>query len=372
MGYVLQDRMEVSLFLSGVEFPLSGINVLNSLQVDMSVKVLLPTIHLVVTDEMELISKSSLVQDGTPLSVVMKPWGAGDAVTYNFRVFKYQSFRATIGTMYQIDGYLDFPKFWFQTSTEGIQGTSNQVLSEITRVCGMQYDGTNTNDSQIWFPQNRTYGIFAKKTVEHGYASDTSLMMFGVDFSGTLMYRDFNQQPDTAIDIVLGQYTNDARVATDYIPKNDGGLNNMLSGYNNIRVAQSAVGSTIQTTVKDLQFFPDSKTPFFNDELKAQTERGFVLYSPIDFGNVHESYERAYYQNQRYKNLMNAGVDFMSIMPTGLNLFDSFNFVDREVEDHEVNNSWSGKYRVTSKAIRVEGATYSEYFEGYRHGTNVT
>lgn len=371
MGYVLQNRMEVSLYFSGIEFPLVGINVLNSLQIDMSIKVLLPTINLVLTDELEVISKSSLVQDGTPLSVVIKAMGDPDSKTYTFRVFKYRSFRATMGTMYQIDGYLDYQKYWLQTSNTGILGTSNHVIGEVAAQCGLKYDGTNTNDSQLWLPQNRTYAVFVKKILENAYASDSSLIMSGVSFDGTLMLRDFNAPPgNDVVQVVLGEYVEGARTVTDYTPKNNAGLNNMLTGYNNIRVAQSAVGN-VHTIIKDLIFFPDSKTPFFSESTKNVAQRGFVMYGPINFGNVHEAFDQAYYQNQRYRNLLNAGVDFMSSMPTGLNLFDSFNFVDREVENHELNNSWSGMYKLTSMAIRVEGATYTEFFEGYRHGTNI-
>jgi len=364
--------MEISVYLSGTEFPLQGINVLNSLQIDMSIKVLIPTMHLVLTDEIEMISKSTLVQDGTPISVVIKAMGNSDSQIYNFRVFKFQSFRATIGTMYQIDAYLDYQKYWLQTSSTGIQGTSNYVLGEVAAACGLKYDGITTNDSQLWLPQNRTYSMFVKKTVEYAYASDSSLIMSGLTLDGTLMLRDMNSTPDpnTIVDVVLGQYVEGKRMVTDYVPKNNAGLNNLLTGYNHARVRQSAIAGA--ETYKDVVFFPNSKSPFFSEEAKNVAQRGFVMYSPIDFGNVHESYERAYYQNQRYRNLMSAGVDFLSVWPTNLNLFDTFNFIDREVEDHEINNSWSGNYRLTSKAIRIEGAAYSEYFEGYRHGTNVT
>lgn len=372
MGYVLQDRIEVSLFFSGTEFPLVGINVLNSLQMDMSVKVMVPTINLVVTDEMEVIAQSSLVQDGTPISVVIKALGTTESKTYTFRVFKYKSFKATIGTMYEIDGYWDCQQYWLQTTSKGVRGTSNYVLQSIAQACGLKYEGTATSDSMLWLPQNRTYSQFAKKITERGYASDSSVMVLGLTLDNVLRYKDFHEPaPDNIVDVILGEYAQGKRMVVDYNPKNNGGFNNMLTGYNNMRVSQSAKGEEVHTAYDSLAFTPDSKTPFYSKDVKATAQRGNVLYSAIDFGNTHPMYERALYQNQRYRNLLNAGVDFMSVIPTNLDLFDSFNFIDRQPDDQSLNTSWSGVYKLTSKAIRVEGASYIEMFEGYRHGTNV-
>lgn len=369
MGYNLQDRMEISVYFSGTEFPLEGINVLNSMQIDMSVKVLLPTLHMVVTDEIELLSKTSLMQDGTPISIVVKAFGSSTSKTYTFRVFKFQSFKATVGTMYVIDGYWDSRQYWLKTTMTGLRGTSNHVLGMIAEECGLAYDGVQTSDEQLWIPQNRTYGLFAKHIVNRGYKSESSLMVAGVDLSGTLIYRDFNEKPESPVNVVLGEYTGQGKTVVDYKPQNNSGFNNLLTGYNNIRISQSMVADN--QTINSLAMTSDSRSPFFSMENKDVAARGSVLYSGIDFGNTHQEYERAFYQNQRYKNLLNAAIDLMAIMPTDLGLLEAFNFVDRYEDSGEVNNSWAGVYRLTSKAIRVEGATYTEMFEGYRHGTNL-
>lgn len=372
MGLQIQDRMEISLFFSGIEFPLAGLNTLNSLQIDMSIKVILPTIQLVITDELEMLTQTGVVQDATPISVVIKAFGQATATTYNFRLFKYKSFKATVGTMYIIDGYWDSQKYWLASTTTGIRGTSNDVLTQVAAACGLKYKGTSTGDSQLWMPQNRSYGNFVKKIVAHGYASGTSLMVAGVDLTGTLLYQDFNVAPDAAsvINVSLGQYVPGALPAVDYNPKNYSGFNNRMTGYNNVRVSQSMYGAE-QTSIKDLQFTSDSRSPFYSVATKNTAAQGSVLFSGIDAGNTHSSYEQAFYQNQRYKNLLNAGIDVMTTIPTTLNLLDAFNFVDQNDDGTSANQSWSGVYRLTSKAIHIEGASYSELFEGYRHGTNL-
>jgi hypothetical protein len=369
MGYSLQDRLQVSLFFSGKEFPLSGVNTLHVLQMDMSVRIGLPTLYIELTDQADILTKINLVHDNTPISVVLTPYGATQSSTYNFLSCAWQSFKATTGTVYKINGYLAYPKYWMGTANTGIQGTSDTVLQQIASTCGLTYSNASTSDPQLWLPQNRTYATYVKRTVERGYASTSSCMLSGVDFTGQLMYRDFNTWPNPITNVVIGELVSGSVTAMDYVPTNHSGFNNAVSGYNSVRVAQSAV-NTLQTSSTNLSFTPNSVSPLYSLDTKNTVQRGYVMYSPIDFGNTHPNYEQAVYQNMRYKNLLNAGVEILAITPTNLNLFDVFNFVVRNPEGQDLNQAWSGNYRVTSKFLRIEGITYTEMIEAFRHGTN--
>ncbi|MNK97987.1 hypothetical protein D3C87_1183380 [compost metagenome] len=369
-SYIIQDRIEVSIFLNGVSYPVQAINNINFIKMDCMVGSLLPTCHFSITDQSELILNNKLIQDGTTVSFVIKALGTPHSRTYNFRVFKFRQEKSTMGTKWEADGYWDAPLYWLGTSSEGVRGTSSFVLSDLAARCGLKFEGDVSADPQLWMPQNRTYGEWVREIVKRGYLNDQSLMISGVDLTGTLRYLDFNKDSTSVLKMVYGMYKSEETPVQDFGPSSNSGFNNKLTGYSNNRRAQSVLGTADQIAHNTVEFKPDSREPLFNMNLKEKQQRGYQQFSPIDFGNVHESYERARYQNMRYANLYSLVVDFMTSSFTGLNLFDTFTFATRQ-EGGKVDNQYSGKYKVTAVNITIQGANYAEYIEGTRHGTNL-
>jgi hypothetical protein len=368
MGYNVNGRIEISLFINNVEYPLDpGGNLLGFLHCGWSTKAVLPTVHFMVTDVLHSLDQIEL-QDGIPLRVVVKP-GAANTMTYNFRKFHHRKNFNGSAFEYEVDGYLDAPRYWAGTATGGMRGTSNDVLSQIASTCGLQYQGTSTNDSQLWMPRNRTFGEFSKKIAARGYSSDSSYMCLGVDINGTMFYQDVNNLPTPQTTLVLGQYVAGSYTANDYFPEAKSGLNNKMTGYQNTRVQQSMVGTNTNTVHNQITFTPDSVSPLFNAEVKTKMVQGYSTFSAIDVGNVHENYEKAMYQNMRFANLFSQDVQFLVSTPTPLTLFNTFIFsVDTDNQKQDI--AYAGNYVLSAKAFLVTGATYVEKILGTRQGTN--
>lgn len=374
MGYIVPGRVEVSLFFSDaeVEYPLEAANVLNFLHIGTSFRFGLPSIHFSVTDQSRILSNTNLLQDGAPIRVVIKALNSNKSRVYRFRLFKMKKTPALSGTTIEVDGYWDSPKYWLTSTSTGIRGTSNSVISEIAEMCGLRYEGVTTSDDQLWMPQNRTYCEFARAIAKHGWINNESFMQIGMDLSGVLHYKNLNAHSSQEVyEIVQGTYEEGKITSVSFDEKSSSGFNNRQTGYWNTRYQQSAViPETTSITHKELVFRADSRSPLYSDHLKNESARGRQLYSPIDCGNVHESYELAEYQNLRYANLMNMGVDILTQFPTDLDISNVFNFVVRQ-EDNEIDNVGSGLYTCSSKALVIQGPNYFEKFEGYRHGTNL-
>lgn len=370
MGYNVNGRLEVSIFINNVEYPLDpGGNSLAFLHVGYSTKTLLPTVHFKLIDVLHSLDQVEL-QDAIPLRVVVKPASAA-TVTYNFRKFHHVKQFNGSSFEYEVDGYYDAPRYWTGTATGGIRGTSNDVLSQIASTCGIAYDGTSTNDAQLWMPRNRTFGEFAKQVAKRGYANDGSYMVLGVDAIGGMKYKDVNTLPDPTVKIVLGQYVIGAFTATDYQPQAKSGLNNKMTGYQNTRVQQSMTGDDTHTIHDQVTFTPDSNSPLFNIAIRDKIQQGYRTFSAIDVGNVHPNYERAVYQNIRFANTYSLGVEFNISTPTTLQLFDTFTFaVDTENQKQDV--AYAGTYTVAAKAFLIVGANYAEKLLGVRQGTNAS
>jgi len=367
LGYVLQNRLEVQIFINGTEYPLDpGTNTLNFLHLGCSAQGRLPTCHFMVTDTVKSLDQVFL-QDGIPLQINLKAYG-GQTQTYNFRLFHKKKDFNGAAFVYEVDGYWAAPIYWAGTSAAGIQGTSGEVLTQIAAKCGLKYNGVTTSDSQLWMQRNRNYAEFSKSVAQHGFITEQSYTVSGVDLTGTLIYVDANNLPAPTIQLVAYQIQQGMYTVSDYKATTRSGLNNNLTGYNNVRFTQSQTGTAMSTPNSDIQFTPNTTAPLFNTTVKTQAARGGQTYGPIDVGNVHSNYERAKYQNMRYANLYSMTAEFITLMPTPLTLFNQFTF-SLETENQKLDPAYSGNYITSAKAIYVQGTSYCEKVVGARTGT---
>lgn len=368
MPYSVQGRIEVSVFINNTEFPLDAMNTLNYLQIAWTTRSILPTFRLGVFDARHVLDNLDL-QDGIPIRLVIKPMGL-DSVTFNFRKYDHtKTFNGT-GFSYEMDGYLDFPKFWTGTTLNGVRGTSSDALSSIAQQCGLKFDGVPTSDSQLWMPRNRTFGEWAYAIKKRGYASDSSYMELGINPDGTMIYRDISQLPAPEKTIVLGQYKQGAMTAMDYQPHARSGLNNKMTGYQNSRYAQSMTGATQTTAYNEVTVELDSTSPLYNKTVQDLVQRGYQSYGTIDVGNTHDNYERALYQNIRIANTYSLDVEFLMQSPTNLGLFDTFVFsVDQETNKQDA--AFAGTYTTVGRSMVISGSQFAEKILGTRTGLNV-
>lgn len=371
MGYIVANRLEVSLFIGDKEYPL-GLgqgNVLNFFHIAASTKFRLPSVCFSVLDVTHALDKLT-PQDGIPLRIAIKA-NESQTRTYTFR--KFNSRRVLTGDAwdYTIDGYWDAPRFWNGTAVNGIQGTSDEALASIAKDCGLKYDGTSTADSMLWMPANKKMHEFVSHISNSAYADPTSLMKWGVDLDGTLRYRNVNNLPDKnkPKQLVAYQKVKGAYTVVDYQPSSKSGFTNASTGYMNTRYLQSAIGDQFSVIEDSIVVTSDSRAPDYNTKVRDLTTRGKVSHSPINFGNTHPQYSRARYQNNRYSALYSMNLEFLINEDTNLQLFDTINFTT-ETEQQKEDRLYSGIYIVTGRVLYAKGATYAEKIYGTRMGLN--
>lgn len=368
MAYSVQGRIEVSVFINDIEFPLDALNTLNYLQIAWTTRTILPTFRLGVFDARHVLDNLNL-QDGIPIRIVVKPLGL-TTVAFNFRKYDHtKTFNGT-GFVYEMDGYLDYPKFWTGTALGGIRGTSSDALSSIASQCGLKFDGVPTSDSQLWMPRNRTFGEWAYAIKKRGFVSESSYMELGINPDGTMLYRDVTQLPAPQKTIILGQYKQGAMTAMDYMPKARSGLNNKMTGYQNTRVQQTIMSAdTLTSSNTSVTTTPDTTSPLYNKTVQGLVQRGYQSYGGIDVGNTHENYERALYQNIRIANTYSLDVEFLMQSPTNMGLFDTFVFaVDQEVNKQDA--PFAGTYTTVGRSMLITGSQFAEKILGTRTGLN--
>jgi len=367
MSYIIPDRVEISIIFNDMNYPLNQFNVLNFLHIGSSIRMLVPTLKISVTDQSGMLGSGVLV-DGCSITVVLQSLGDGRSSTYKFHLSNFTSNNTPVGSQYTIYGYGYPPKYFGGTTTEGIRGTSDYVLSQIAQACQLTYDGTTTNDAQLWMPQNRSYAVFALRTAEYGYADEQSLMKLAFCPEGILRYKNLNKISDITLKCAQGKSDGDRFIIVDHRPSTSNGTSNLISGYNLARRRQGDTNPQ-QEIYDQLQFTSDSKTPLIDVTTKEQIGRGLQSFTPIDFGNTNENYDRGFYQNRRYSALLSMGTDFLTTYVSSLLLLDKIDF-SAEDANGNLDTTTSGQYIITSKAIVAQGPNYYEKFEGVKNGTN--
>jgi len=359
MGYRVRGALEISIFINGAEYPLEEINILNFFHCAESTKWHVPTMHFAILDVMGVMSKYKL-GDSSSIDVVIKDSDIQTSMSFRAaNIFRHPSGGHDL---YEIDGFLNVPRYHIGTSSLGINGTSSAALSEICSLCDMKFSGIQTNDAQVWLPRNRSFCEFAEFIAARGFITDAAHIAMGIDLSGTMRYRDVRSPTFTAR-VSYNYATAGAYQAREFRPTTDSGFTNALSGYRDTRVAQS-IYATKQHS--ELSLVPKVNNLLVNQGVRDAIKRGNFTYSPIDFGNVHPNCEKAKYQNARYDALLSLGGEFTFDHPTRLSIMDGLSLTTSP----SASSEYDGDYIIGHKVIYQQGTSYAEKIIAFREGTS--
>lgn len=360
--FKVNDQLEIAVYINSKELLLNGVNFMQSLWMRADAKYKLP---LMVLRFVDLCNSSGAVglQDNVPIVI---SYSGAVSVERRFRVYSWSRTPAGEGFSYTINCYWDAPKWWATTTNSNIRGTSYEVIKQICHTCHLEFSSqsTQSSDSMLWAGANKTYNEYARNIARHGYVDEKSHMVLGVDTEGMVKYLNINANPKPTLSLgYVAQATADTFVQiTDFTPHNIAGDNNTIAGYLHDRHEQSLEDEKVH---KAVTLDPDCKKPLVNREVRADIGKSGVSYSPIDFGNVHEKYERAKYQNIRFNLLNNLSAEFLIGFQTDIDLFDNFKFVP---PDQLSSGAYAGEYTVTGKIIYIAGTSYQEKIIAVKNG----
>ncbi len=364
----LEGRLAVQIFFNGKEFPFKRINTLDFLHLSGSTKLGVPMLHMALIDTVNCIADEGMLADAIPIRVSIGTTGESATSTYHFRLNSWKQSQVSSGTRYEIDGYLDVPNYWNGSSMAPIRGSSSSVLSQICQDNGLTFKGDPTSDTQVWWPRNTTNHEWARQIAERGYISDQSCMQMGVGLDKTLVYKNIasmDSSPTTKF--LMTEVRADYVTITDYKPLFDNGSANNYSGYNEMRIEQNPLNDSFRIHEKVTFNKNEQGKMMVNPSVQGRVGRGRVQFSSLNPGNVHENYERAFYQNRRVNNLFTSGLKIITPNQCKTNLLDTVSVTIDQTEHVKV---YSGLYRVAAKAIYILGVNYCEAYEMYRRTIN--
>lgn len=378
MAYGISDQMELTLTFNGQEFPFSSANTLSYIHMASSVRTAVPHLMLCVTDNVRWLLGTGSLADGTQIQITLISGAKERAVSQTFDFFStaFKEERTDSGSLYTIEAKLNVPKYLLTTTRSMLKMNSSEVLKTIASNCDMTFLGVGTNDSQVWISPNFRNYVYAAYVARRGYATANSCMMLGVDLDKTLLYRDITAMDNPVATLGLLDLTTAGVVPVVGLePLVMSTASNLIAGYSyttveqnltqsDLYVQQSAIGTGVN----------ESGSLTMNAKLKSISGEGNTRYIPVDAGNVHLNFGRAYHQNRRVLSMFNSGVTVVTPVLTTLRLLDTVTLVTDAASqmDGGASKTYEGAYRISNRVIFVQPGRIAERLELVRRTMNST
>lgn len=372
----IADRVYLDVVVDDVRLPLNILGV-QSFQLHSSTNGALPTGSLVVNDPITFMKQALTLADGMNIDVSIGR-SLDSVKKYEFQLFNFKSQNIDSVTRYTLSFVLRKPKYFFESTTKSIKGTSYQALKSISESCDLTFSGDTTYDNQTWIPLNTRWCQFARKIASLGYAGDGSCMILGVTFDGVMRYLDYSsfKYDKNKVYSLLHGKVGDFQTSwgiSGFKQLGVSGLGNSLGGYRMTTLAQNLV-DTVAPTFTNVNVKKTTENMNLNTAVQGVLDKMKLVVRPIDCGNIHSSAASAIHQNIRIKLLQSTGLQVVSEWPTDIKLFDPVNVLVYEhanSTEAKVSLDYSGYYVVTEKTIYIsEGAQYFEKFSLIRDGNN--
>lgn len=277
------------------------------------------------------------------------------------------------GQAIRIQCILDKPKLYHSVCQQSIKGTSSVAIKEIAKQCGLTVGNrvdSSFGDDMKWLPMGRQYGFFLADIASHGwFGEESAASVVGVTLTGEIVYRDLAKLAKAPPKATFYYGVNKPKDEDFGYSAHDMTYEDLFStgvamqGYNSTRKRFGIDGALevldgINVTQNNERFNISSK-------IKAAVGVSRVILGGIDCGNTHENYERAEYQNLRYRSLFSRQRSIVVSEATeDLELFDPVKIVYLDIRTRE---PVSVAGLITAKTIAIVNGFYVERFNiGYQ------
>lgn len=370
----IQDRIFIDIQIDGNS--LSGANLVSKIALVEAAAVGFPSILMELNDtEQELAELLCLTDANEILVSVGKSPEDLKTVSRQYRVFNVKRIPGQSGSAVRVLGIYDAPKFTTEAASESYAGTSTSVLKQLADKCKLDYDGPEefngrtTNDNQIWLCTAKTRASFAQHVVSnHAYMDDNSAMYAAVTSLGVLKFRNVMDVVATPVDKIKYLFlrttpegdqdqSKQVYIASQAKETSQAGLMNAMHNYGSTLVTSGPQGTQIETKVDVV-----TGAPFLaiNDQVSQTVGRTRIDSSPLDCGNVHDKYYRAFYQNVKQLALFSERMSLLVTEPTEVQLLDPVIYRQADADPMKPTRA-SDVYVVIGKTVYVaHGSHYCE------------
>lgn len=357
-------------------------NLIDHIIMQEGVGIAIPTLTLFMFDQTGTLQNELNLVQGTKCIISLAKNGQKDRIVK--RTFSLWGIRRGVsnaGPQVQAVFIQDIPKWSAGVYCENYRSTSDECMQRIASSAGLRYDGPGgTDDKMNWLNVNTTRSSFSEDVAMRGYAGSSSCMARAVTLDNDMRYKDLFQQmkeQELFTFILNGSdegMTNPFAVRETEESSMSGAMAHWFN-YGQIQYEHSLDQKGQQTTDRIMapvlgDAFPISERVkgLISDAMAARvTYTGFDPGTePNEASNVHEYYERAFYQNLRGLGLFSERIQVLVDDLTDAKTFDPCKYHQSDPVGHQMtpSRSLNGKYLIAGKTMRIKnGHAYVEVLD---------
>lgn len=358
----VQEEYELNIYIDGLNiFEAPGVIFLGG-EITESICSPIPTCKMKLSIPLGWLDGRSIV-DGTIFLIEIKNEDMNLYESMKFRIFNVTKIRINQDfAEIEIDGILNFYDGYKDGNPYNQYSSSADVFRNAAAMTGIECDVDDTNDEQLWVAGENNLYQFLMKTATHGWADETSAMIWCIDRHKILLYKNlttlfrtrsnnigtFIQLPHPESEDKVYGYTQ-AEVSIQ------AGYENLINhGYGG-EDRYFDLLTYEWTDVSAKKVVAESNLINISKELSQGLSQSWF---PFDVGNFHKNYWKAKLQNNRilstYSTYVNIACSYF--MPYRLCQIVRFNFTDAQDIENRVK-SLSGIFSIC--AIKIEFCTSS-------------
>lgn len=355
-------------------------NIIDSIFIHEGIGIAIPTLRLQLYDQRGTLYRDLNLTNMTKITVTMAK-KRDTAEKYKFRFFGCKKDTTHIGPVLVVDCILDVPKWSTGSYCEPFVGTSSDAIAGAAAAAGLRYDGPRVtpNDTMNWLNINQTRSSFSEDVSIRGYSAEGSAMCRVLLAEQTVRYRDLfdvlQQEPKVVLRQNVEPGAAGGKENYGIRETKDGSISGFFTHYVNFgwTVAHHSLDNAGQQVIDRYQAKLLGKAFPINDEVKGMIDGARVSYvaddpgtSPKPASNLHQYYEKAFYQNIRGLGLFSEKVSVLTDWKTSIRPLDPIEYMHHESQSLKFIDvpALSGRWLVAGKTIYIkQGLKYSEIFD---------
>lgn len=381
----IQDIAFLSIEIDGEEVPYAFIQ---SVELTEGNGALFPAFRIVMGDpNSTYMTGEKALTDGNKFSITIgKSMSDKNCKPRKYRLFgKKPINRAELPQMLMV-GIVDAPNLVYAKPIEAYKGTSDAVLKQIAEKAGLQYTGPSSfnggtmNDSQVWRNSGKNRGVFTQDIARRGWMSPKSGMGLTVTSFCEMRYRNLVDVINTPLDKIQYIFSHNAPKGDSdnnkkfYFVKfaNDHSSAGITSGWQNYGSVRTQPGLDGEDSKSDrMEVAVPGKYVAVNQEIAAMVGKVRRDVAPVDMGNSHENYEKAYFQNIKVLALFSQKISVLVEQVTDVQLYDPVIYKQANADPTEPVST-TDVYIVVGKTVSIKaGIFYAERIELARLSLNM-
>lgn len=371
MTFKNKDTGEFGLLIGGVDMRI-GSDLLKACTVIENTHMLAPTVNLTFVDDKKRASTFGAYADGAGMSIIIGD-GKTEPYQYKFRSFSIeQGTTNSAGNLVTVNGVADIMPWMRKTIDKSYKMTASQVVQQLASRSGLLTDIDSTSDSQAWLPDNRSFGQFARRIIDHAWMGEGASPFLAVTSqAGQWLARvkdALKFQPSGKQLVSMGLAGPTDYMVLDYTISSKAGALNSLTNYGS-QVIQEALTGDVDI-ISAMTFAKGVSAMGINSGLAGALGNVLNTYMPPDVGNTHKNYTRAMHNNRKARASFTTTVMAVTDRLTTYKLLDDAKII-LAMFDGTIDVAYSGTYKVTAIARHVSKGAFMEKLELSSQGQNV-